>query len=259
MTQPDIRTVKMTLEYDGTNYAGWQRQANALSVQEAVETALERYLGEFVRITASGRTDSGVHARGQVISFRTDSTIPADAMGRGLTAYLPPDIAVVDAREAPQDFDARRSARLRWYRFYLCNRRPRPAIGANYLTHIHTRLDFEKMSVAAETLSGEHDFSAFRSSACTATRTRLTMHPIEIKRLPQDIIQIDFRCRSFLHNMVRILTGTIIAAGRDKLQQEDICTMLETGERHRQAVTVQPNGLFLWAVSYDETDESNDQ
>jgi tRNA pseudouridine38-40 synthase len=253
---PDAsRKIKMILEYDGTNYAGWQRQANAPSVQQAVEDALERYLGQAVRVTASGRTDAGVHAMGQVISFTPECGIPADAMGRGLTAFLPRDIAVIHSADAAPDFDARRSARMRWYRFFLSNRHPRPAVGSQFLTHIPGDLNFDEMTKAANMLTGEHDFSAFRSVACTATRTRLTMQPIEIARVSRDIIRIDFRCRSFLQNMVRILTGTLVAVGRGKMTVDDVQAMLDTGQRHKYAVTVQPNGLFLWQVSYDESIE----
>lgn len=242
----------MTLEYDGTNYAGWQRQANAMSVQQKVEEALEHHLGETVRVTASGRTDAGVHALGQVISFKTRSAIPADAVGRGLIQYLPEDISVRDSRDAAGDFDARKSARLRWYRFFLCNRRIRPAVGRNYVTLVKGKLDLAVMQHAADILSGEHDFSAFRSVACSATRTRLTMHPISVRRLPDDIIQLDFRCRSFLHNMVRILTGTMVGAGTGKISLDDIRNMISSGNRHTHAVTVAPGGLFLYRVFYDE-------
>ncbi len=252
MSDDEKRIIKMTLEYDGTNYAGWQRQVDCLSVQQAVEEALERRLGEVIRVIASGRTDSGVHAMGQVISFSTASNIEATALGKGLFRYLPRDISVLDTQDAPVGFDARRSARMRWYRFLLCNRSPRPAIGRRFLTHIHPRLDFDRMREAAELFSGDHDFSAFRASACTAVRTILTMQPIEIVQLPDNIVQIDFRCRSFLHNMVRILTGTIVAVGIDKLEMEDISLMLETGVRHKHLTTLKPNGLSLYRVSYDE-------
>ncbi len=244
------RIIKMTVEYDGTNYAGWQRQLNSLTVQQVIEDSLEQFLGGPVRVTGSGRTDAGVHAMGQVISFKTDSKIPAEGLGRGLSSLLPPDVSVREAVDAAPDFDARRSARMRWYRFYLTNRRSRVAIGRDYVTPIPGRVDIERMVAAAEQLSGDHDFSAFRSAACTATRTRLTLQPIVISALEQEIIQVDFRCRSFLHNMVRILTGTIVAAGMGKLSFEDIARMQETGERHRHAVTVPPNGLFLWRVDY---------
>lgn len=245
------RIIKMTLEYDGTRYAGWQRQINARSIQQAVEESLEQYLGHAVRVTASGRTDAGVHARGQVISFPTQTGTPADAMGRGILKYLPRDIAVTGSVDVPPDFDARRSATMRWYRFFLLNRRPRPAFGANYVAHIRPPLDMTKVRAAAAVFTGDHDFTAFRSTACTASRTCLAMQPIVINELPEGIIQIDFRCRSFLHNMVRIMTGTLVAAGTGKITVGDVEAMLQTGIRHTQIVTAPPNGLFLWEVSYD--------
>lgn len=246
----------MTLEYDGTNYAGWQRQLNAATVQQTIEEALERHLGSPVRVTASGRTDAGVHAMGQVISFPTTSAMAASAIGRGLVRHLPADIGVRECMDAEPGFDARRSARLRCYRFFLCNRTMRPAVGARYLTHIKGVLDHHKMAQAARVLSGEHNFSAFRAITCTARRTSLTMQPIQITHLPDDVIQIDYRCRSFLQNMVRILTGTIVAAGRNKLSLDDVRQMLETGERHQHAVTVSPNGLFLYRVYYADAAEA---
>lgn len=255
MPDNEKRVIKMTLEYDGTKYAGWQRQLNATTLQQTVEEALSSRLNEAIDIVASGRTDSGVHARGQVISFSTTSDIAADSIGKGLFRYLPWDISVLKTEDAAADFDARRSARMRWYRFLICNRSPRPAIGSRYLTHIHQRLDFERMREAAALFTGDHDFSAFRASACTAKRTILTMQPIEITTLPDDIVQIDFRCRSFLHNMVRILTGTLVSVGKGTLTAKDISLMLETGIRHRHIITVKPNGLFLHRVSYDGDDD----
>jgi tRNA pseudouridine38-40 synthase len=250
MLDVEKRVVRMTLEYDGTNYAGWQRQLNVRTVQQTVEEALCDHLHEPIRVTASGRTDSGVHALGQVISFATATKMPARAIGRGLVTCLPNDVTVVDAQEAAPDFDARRSARLRWYRFFLCNRGVRPAVGARYLTHVRGTLDFDLMRQAAATLSGEHDFSAFRSVKCSASRTALSMQPIELTQLPNDIIQIDFKCRSFLHNMVRILTGTMVAAGRGRVSVADIERMLATGVRVQQVVTAEPCGLFLYRVEY---------
>lgn len=255
MPDDEKRIIRMTLEYDGTNYAGWQRQLNATSVQQVVEEALERRLNEPIRVIASGRTDSGVHATGQVISFPTASTIEAGALGKGLFKYLPWDISVIKTQDASAGFDARRSARMRWYRFFLCNRSPRPAIGSRYLTHIHQTLDFDRMREAAALFTGDNDFSAFRASTCTASRTILTMQPIQITQLPDDVVRIDFRCRSFLHNMVRILTGTLVAVGKGRLTAEDVSRMLATGVRHQHIVTVKPNGLFLYRVSYDGDEE----
>lgn len=251
---PDLdarRNVRLTLEYDGTHFAGWQRQRGQRTVQQVVEEALEQHLGHPVRVTASGRTDAGVHARGQVISFFTESAMPINGIWRGLGSYLPADIAVREATDAPPDFDARRSARLRWYRFFLCNRPIRPAVGASYLTHIPKPVDLTLMQQAAHEFTGEHDFQAFRAITCTATRTRLTMHPIEISALPDNLLQVDIRCRSFLHNMVRIITGTLVAAGQGRLTPAQIREMLDSGVRLHEAVTVPPNGLFLWHVYYE--------
>ena len=244
------RIVRMTLEYDGTRYVGWQRQLNGISVQQKVEEALSRQLGQTVKVTAAGRTDSGVHAMGQVISFPTHSTLPVRAILRGTLAFLPRDIAVVDAADAPPDFNARRSARLRWYRYYICNRSVAPAVGSAFLTHVPFKLDVAKMRAAAAALGGHHDFKAFRAVTCTATRTRLTMHEPVVTPLPDNLLVFDFKCQSFLQNMVRIMAGTITSAGRGRMTVDEIRRMLETGERVNEAVTLQPNGLFLYKVFY---------
>lgn len=241
----------MTLEYDGSAFVGWQRQPNGLSVQEAVEEALSRHLGERIVVTASGRTDAGVHALGQVISFSTRSPMPLKGIHHGTQALLPEAVSILEAREADPSFDARRSARLRWYRFFLLNRGVRPALGARYLTHVRGPLDMALMEEAARILTGEHDFRAFRASSCEATRTRLTLHPPGITRGPDGIILLDFRCRSFLQNMVRILAGAMVACAQGRLTPDELRTMLETGVRHRQATTLAPNGLFLYRVYYE--------
>lgn len=250
-----LRNIRMTVEYDGTSYVGWQHQANGVSVQEVVEKALERVLATFVRVTGSGRTDSGVHSRGQVMNFRTDSTIPVRGIWRGMLKYLPPDIMITAAAEVAPFFDARSSARLRWYRFFLLNRDVTPAVGRQYVTHVRGRLDEKRMRAAMEILSGNHDFSAFRGVACTARRTRLDLWPIEMTRMPDGFLMLDFRSRSFLHNMVRILAGCIVACGAGRMSAEELRNMLATGERSPRAKTLAPNGLYLWRVFYgDEPD-----
>ena len=250
-----LRNIRMTVEYDGTSYVGWQHQANGVSVQEVVEKALERQLGTFVRVTGSGRTDSGVHSRGQVMTFHTASTIPVRGIWRGMLKHLPSDVMITAAEDVPSNFDARSSARLRWYRFFLLNRDVTPAIGRQYVTHVRGRLDEKRMLAAMEMLSGNHDFSAFRGVACTARRTRLDLWPIELTRLPDGLLLLDFRSRSFLHNMVRILAGCIVACGAGRMSADELRTMLETGERSPRAKTLSPNGLYLWRVYYgDEPD-----
>lgn len=246
------RVIRMTVEYDGSRYAGWQLQQNAVTVQQVVEQALSRHLGHAVRVTASGRTDSGVHAMGQVISFSTLCTMPATAMGRGAITHLPDDVTIRDAQDASPDFDARRDARLRWYRFFLCNRDVRPAVARHHLTHVPGALDMNRFRQAAAVLAGEHDFAGFRAASCTAARTRLNLHPIDIAELEDGIIRLDIRCRSFLQNMVRILAGTMVAAARGKMTTEDIARVLQSGVRDNRAVTIGPDGLFLWRVYYEE-------
>jgi tRNA pseudouridine38-40 synthase len=244
------RNIRLTVEYDGTDYAGWQRQANGLAVQQVLEDALEKQLGERVRVNAAGRTDSGVHALGQVVNFHTQTHLAPRAIERGTLLHLPRDVAISHAQEVDMHFDARRSARLRWYRFFLCNRSVRPAVGSQYMSHVIGRLDMDRMREAADALAGNHDFQAFRAITCTAVRTRLDLQPIEIRRTDEDVLILDFRCRSFLQNMVRILAGTIVSCGRGKISVEEIQTMLDTGKRRNEAVTLPPNGLFLWRVLY---------
>lgn len=242
--------IRMVIEYDGSRYVGWQRQKNGLSIQEVLESALEQVLKQPVRVSAAGRTDAGVHAMGQVVNFFTGSHLPPRAIERALLPLLPGDIAAHSAFEVPVSFDSRKSARLRWYKFFISNRSMRPAVAANYLTHAPGRLDPARMAAAAAALSGSHDFQAFRAITCTAARTRLDMHPIRISSVDDGILQFDFRCRSFLQNMVRILAGTIISAGRDKISIGEIEEMLRSGKRRNEAVTLAPHGLFLYRVFY---------
>ncbi|AXA37170.1 MAG: tRNA pseudouridine(38-40) synthase TruA [Candidatus Sumerlaea chitinivorans] len=244
------RVIRMTLEYDGTRYVGWQRQKNGVSVQEKVEEALSRHLGERIRVTAAGRTDSGVHALGQVISFSTRTRLSPHAIARGALPYLPRDIAILNAAEASPDFNARRHARLRWYRYFILNRSIAPAVGAAYLTHVPYRLDLQRMEAVAEIVAGHHDFRAFRAKTCTAVRTHLTLHKPEITLLPDGVLMLDFRCQSFLQNMVRILAGVMVNCARGKMSLDAVRAMLATGERPNEAVTLPPNGLFLYRVLY---------
>jgi len=244
------RVIRMTLEYDGTRYVGWQRQANGVSVQEKVEEALSRHLGERIRVTAAGRTDAGVHAFGQVISFPTTSSLPVRAIGRGVLPYLPRDIAVLDATEAPPNFNARRHARLRWYRYFILNRSVAPAVGKAFVTHVPYKLDLSIMEEVAQILGGHHDFRAFRAKTCTAVRTVLTMHKPEIRELGDGLIMIDFKCQSFLQNMVRIMAGVMVNCARGKMSRDAVREMLATGVRPNEAVTLAPHGLFLYKVLY---------
>ncbi|MCX7020204.1 MAG: tRNA pseudouridine(38-40) synthase TruA [Candidatus Sumerlaeota bacterium] len=253
--QPDsARNIRMILEYDGSRYVGWQRQKNGVSVQQRIEEALEQQLGHKITAYAAGRTDAGVHALGQVINFRTTSALKPRSIMMGTIARLPRCIAIVAADEVPHAFDARRNARMRWYRYFILNRGIAPAVASCYLTHVPYTLDFERMIRAANLLSGTHDFRAFRANTCTAKRTLLELQPIDISQLRDHVIVMDFRCQSFLQNMVRILAGCLVSCGRGKMAIELLHEMLESGIRHNDAITLPPNGLFLYKVIYDDSD-----
>lgn len=247
------RNIRMTLEYDGTDYVGWQWQANGVSVQQRVEEALARALGHSVRVTAAGRTDSGVHATGQVINFRTDCTLPCRAIMVHTLRRLPSDIAVLQTDDVPPEFDARRSATMRWYKFFLFNRTVIPAIWHRHATHVRGKLDWSAMEAVCDTLAGHHDFQAFRYIDCQAKRTLLTLRRPRITQLHIDgHFVVEYMARSFLHNMVRIMTGAMVACGRGRFDVDGVRAMLDTGHRPVQAVTLPPNGLFLHRVFYGD-------
>ncbi len=244
-----MRNLKITIEYDGSRYAGWQRQKNAVSVQQAIEDALNEIIQEKVKLTGAGRTDAGVHAAGQVANFTTSSSLPLYNIHRGVNSVLPHDIAIIDVEEVADTFNARRDARLRHYRYQVMNRQSPPALYRAYYWHVPQKLNIEKMKAIASLVEGEHDFSGFRSQLCTARRTRLTMQEISVVAAPPRIT-IDFRCRSFLHNMVRIIIGLMVEAGKGKLPVRVCEEMLETGTRNPRVPTASPNGLTLMNVQY---------
>ncbi len=246
------RNLKVVVEYDGTNYVGWQFQKNGISIQEKLETALGRVVGHPVRVIAAGRTDAGVHARGQVANFFTNCTLPPRAIHMESLRYLPEDIAVRSVEDVPADFNARRSATMRWYKFYLLNRSLHPTTGRQFVTHVYGKLDFDEMEKACSLFEGVHDFRAFRSINCQATRTVLSFRRPRILRLPNNIVTIDYMARSFLQNMVRVMTGTLVSIGRGRISADTVTEMLETGRRPVEAVTLSPNGLFLYRVFYGD-------
>jgi tRNA pseudouridine38-40 synthase len=207
-------------------------------------------LGHPVRVTAAGRTDAGVHARGQVVRAETlHPTIPSRGILHGANNALPPDIRILEVSPCSPDFDPRRDARLRWYRYTILQSPIAPAIGRHYVAHVSRRLDWAAVGAALERLRGEHDFAAFRSSVCTAKRTRLTMEDARhTDEAP--LHHFDLRCRSFLHHMVRMLAGLLIEIGERRHPPEIVTEMLGVGRRTRPFRTVPPEGLTLMRVWY---------
>lgn len=244
------RRIKIILEYDGTDFCGWQSQREgAPSIQDIIEAALAKLFQSQIRITAAGRTDAGVHAKGQVISFVTESKIPLHGILRGGNSLLPESVRFLKVEDAPLSFNPRRDARLRWYRHTLINRIAAPAMMRQYMAHIPYRLDFDLLDKACNLFVGVHDFAAFRSADCNAKRTRLNLETFEFQR-EDDILRFDLKCRSFLQNMVRILIGAVTEAARGRLSLDFLQETLESGKKDSRIPTAPACGLTLMKVYY---------
>lgn len=207
--------ILLILEYDGTNYAGWQIQKNAVTVQEAVETAIFEALGQRCRVTGAGRTDAGVHARGQCAQFDIQSHIPPEKFSYVLNLVLPPDIRVRESRAVSEDFHVRKGARMKHYRYTIYNAPHASAIDRFTTAHVRQDLDAEKMKIAAQYLVGTHDFAAFRAAGSDIVGTVRTIYSIDITRIDENIY-IDVKGNGFLYNMVRIIAGTLIDVGKGR-------------------------------------------
>jgi len=219
-------------------------------VQDALEQALAAIAGAPVGVTCAGRTDRGVHARGQVAHFDTEASRPDAAWVRGTNALLPDSVAVRWSAPVGDDFHARYSALSRTYRYELINRPVRPAIAARFAGWFHGALEVPAMREAAAVLVGEHDFSAFRSAACQAKSPVRTVHALEVERSGE---KIDFviRANAFLHHMVRNIVGTLVYVGKDRRPAQWVKEILESRDRSRAAPTFAPEGLYLETVAYD--------
>jgi len=244
-----MKTVKLTIEYVGTRYAGWQIQANGLSVQQEMESALAQILGKKIRIVSSGRTDAGVHARGMVAHFRTERDLPLPAFREGVNRYLPRDIAVQKAEFAPPDFHARHSAKGKWYRYSIFQAPVLSPLAWPFSWHIRAPLDIETMAKAAESFVGTHDFVGFRSAYCDARTTIKEIFSVSVSR-HERIVLIDVRGEGFLRNMVRRMTGTLVEIGLGKRSPCEIRTMLAQGKDNPAGLTAPPQGLCLMEVWY---------
>ena len=242
--------IALGIEYDGSRFLGWQTQPGGGTVQDMLEPALAAIAGAAVSVTAAGRTDRGVHARGQVIHFDTNAARPPSAWVRGVNALLPDAVAVLWSHQVEPEFHARYSAVSRTYRYELLNRPVRPALAASYVGWFHLPLDLKKMQEAAAYLAGEHDFSAFRSSECQAKSPVRTLHALQIEA---DGERIDFvlRANAFLHHMVRNIVGTLIYVGKGKHPPQWAREVLLSLDRVKAAPTFGPEGLYLEKIDYD--------
>ena len=244
-----MRRFKLVLEYEGTAYHGWQIQPGLLTIQGILQGLLARIAGVPVQVTGAGRTDAGVHALGQVGSFAADLRLDPLTLRRALNASLPSDIVVSQVEEAPPEFDARRSARSKLYRYSLLRRDYPSAWLARHSLYVPASLDAEAMAVAARAVIGTHDFSAFRAGTCTArTPVRTVMEAAW--RTEGDLWHFEITANAFLQHMVRILLGTLLEVGRGKRPPAEVADILASRDRRRAGKTAPPQGLCLVRVHY---------
>ena len=241
---------RLTLEYDGTPFAGWQRQADALSVQQVVEEAIEKMSGERVVIQAAGRTDSGVHALGQVVSFDLSKAWEPFRIREALNFHTKPHpVAIVDAAAVADDFEARFSALGRHYEYRILNRRGRPALDDRRVWHCPAALDAEPMHAAAQLILGKHDFTTFRAAECQAKSPVKTLDRLDVSR-EGEMIVVRAGARSFLHSQVRSMVGSLKLVGEGKWSPRDFRAALDAMDRSRCGPLAPPEGLYLVKVDY---------
>lgn len=244
-----MRNIKLTIEYDGSSYHGWQMQKNAISVQEVISGAILKLTGEQVILEGAGRTDRGVHAYGQVASFKTDSAIPGDKFSVALNRFLPDDICIVASEDVDPGFHARFSAKGKHYRYLIINRRQRSPIWDKRAWHVRDALDIPAMEEAALIFLGRHNFEAFcaaghhiKTFERTITRSEWTQNG--------DILQFDTMGDGYLYNMVRIMVGAMVDIGRGRFTPDVIARAIETGNRNDIGMTAPAQGLYLMEVFY---------
>ncbi|MDP1920424.1 MAG: tRNA pseudouridine(38-40) synthase TruA [Myxococcales bacterium] len=244
--------VKLVLEYDGSNYVGWQIQQNGPSVQGRLQRALQELLDVPVAVYAAGRTDSGVHATGQVVMFDSPRQLPTKAYWMGLNGLLPDDIAVVTAEECDPAFDPRRWARGKRYRYRLSNRRSRSPMRRHTHWEIFQPLNLAAMQECVMPLLGKHDFSGFRASDCQAAHANRELTKLELSGTVGDEISLVIEGTAFLKHMVRNIMGSVVEVGRGKEPPSFLATILSGRDRTRAGQTAPPQGLTLEAVFYGD-------
>lgn len=241
---------RLTLEYDGRPFCGWQRQADKLSVQQALEEAISRFSGETVVTQAAGRTDAGVHALGQVAHFDLEREWDPFRVREALNFHLKPHpVAVLDAEAVTEAFEARFSATARSYEYRILNRRARPALDEGKVWHVPVPLDVEAMHAAAQLILGRHDFTTFRAAECQANSPIRTLDLFTVSR-EGEIIAVRAKARSFLHSQVRSMVGSLKLVGDGKWSPADFRAVLDAADRARCGPLAPPDGLYLTAVDY---------
>ena len=244
---------KLTLEYDGTNTVGWQKQSVGTSIQGQLETAISNFCGHLVSVTGSGRTDAGVHAKGQIAHIDLHKLYDTYNITEGINFHLRDlynNIVVISTELVNQQFHARFSAIERHYRYIILNRHSPSALYRNHAWHIRKKIDIQHMIDASQYLLGTHDFTSFRAADCQVKRCIITLHDIDIKAANENIITIDIKARSFLYHMVRNIVGTLYKLNYHNSDPRDMLYILQAKDRKRGGATAPAHGLFLIQVRY---------
>jgi tRNA pseudouridine38-40 synthase len=241
---------RLTVEYDGRSFCGWQRQAHDLSVQQVLEEAIARFSGETPTTQAAGRTDAGVHATGQVVHFDLDREWDPFKVREALNFHTKPHpVAIVGANQVDETFEARFSAIARHYEYRILNRRARPALDDGKVWHVPVPLDADAMHVAAQSILGRHDFSTFRAAECQANSPIRTLDVFDVRR-ELEMIVVTAKARSFLHSQVRSMVGSLKLVGDGKWWPADFRAALDAADRSRCGPLAPPDGLYLTGVDY---------
>ena len=244
-----MRNIKLTIEYDGKDFNGWQKQPNKLNIQGEIEKAIERITGEEVELNASGRTDAGVHALGQVANFKTNSNIPIEKIPIALNTNLKKSIRILNAEEVDERFHSRLSCKEKTYRYVINNSEYGTAIYRNMEYCVPQKLDVEAMQKAAKYFEGEHDFKAFKASGTSSKSSVRTIFKAEVTK-HEDRIYIELTGNGFLYNMVRIISGTLLEVGMGRIKPEEVSEIIESKDRLKAGKTLPPQGLFLVEIKY---------
>lgn len=245
-----MKNFKLTIEYDGTAFSGWQRQAEGATVQAEIERALGQMTRSRITVIGAGRTDAGVHALGQVANFRCDTRLPPEAILKGLNSLLPPNIAIRDCCQVPEGFHARFAAKSKRYQYCILNRASRPAVGRDYVWFIHRPLDTTAMGQATEHLIGRQDFKAFESAGSPRAHTQ--RHVMHAGWIEEEGWRLTFQIEAdgFLRGMVRNIVGTLVTVGLGKLDPQKLPDILASRDRRHAGATAPARGLFLMCVHY---------
>ena len=244
-----MRNIKLTIEYDGKEFNGWQKQPNKLNIQGEIEKAISNITKEEIELIGSGRTDAGVHALGQVANFKTSSNIPIEKMTIAINSQLKNSIRIIKAEEVDERFHSRYNAKNKTYRYLINNSESGTAIYRNLQYCFNAKLNVDDMNKASKYFIGEHDFKAFKSSGTSSKNSIRTIYNAEVKK-KEDIITIELTGNGFLYNMVRIISGTLLEVGLGKIKVEDIPFIIENKDRTKAGKTLPPQGLYLVKVEY---------